>query len=542
MKRTKVILPLLFTTLLTACGGGNGGGSDSKGGTSDNNEPTTLTILMSNDFLKGSNEAKVIDAVEKKFKEDTGKSIKLNTLVYSKGDFADAASNVLPSDKWDAAVSYLGMAGIDDKLIRQNGAANIADHLYEDYCDNIKSKVTTLSSLTTITDEVYGIPSVGESKINAILVRKDWMKQVGYTDDAAEAEASGGTLKQLKTITQFTDMLRKFKQNIQGCSIPLAGAFWDLEYVVTSSAVEGHPSYCSHSVVYKEDGTTVDKVVPGFALENYDEVLKYAYDWSVEGLWEKFESTTTYNTRESWFYNEQTGVYVGNPTVKQLVKVSRKLKKYNPEAELTVIGPLAAGDIDGNIQKGKDGKDIKGFRKEASAYSGLVLNPKSKNNALVLEYLNWVYASKENYELCKYGIEGEDWIKVGDDEYRYPSETYLSSPSYSGTLCLVENINISNRTYADYSDVEKGWFDVAKNAETYEDCINDFFTLKPSDKAYNDFLDAQNKMVTNVIYKAINGSVNPTISHKSETDGIPYFNSVASDYISWLTNQYIQSR
>ena len=85
------------------------------------------------------------------------------------------------------------------------------------------------------------------------------------------------------------------------------------------------------------------------------------------------------------------------------------------------------------------------------AYSGLVINPRSKNQELMLEYLNWVYASKENYELCAYGIEGEDWIRVGEDEFSYPSESYITKPSYSGTLKLLENKNISDRTYTGYT-------------------------------------------------------------------------------------------
>lgn len=542
MKKINKTMLLVAAAVLAGCNGntGNAGDGDS-GGKNPSGETTELTILMSSDYLKGSNEDNVIKAVQEKFLEDTGISIKLNTLVYSKSDFADAASNVLASSSWDAAVSYLGNAGIDDKLIRQNGAADLQDHLLEDYCSNIVDKTSTMSYLTTLTDEVYGIPSVNESKVNAILVRKDWMKRVGYTDDAEEAANSGGTLKLLKTMGQFEDMLTKFRDQIPGCDIPLAGAPWDLEYVVTSGVVEGHPSYCSHSVVYENDGVSVKKVTPGYDIDKYEQVLNYAYQWAKEGLWESFESATTYNTRESWFFNNRVGVYVGNPSVKQLIRVARKFSKYNDNAELTVIGPLAAGGVDGVATLDSQGKEIKAFRKESPAFSGLVLNPKSSKQKVLLQYLNWVYASKENYELCKYGIIGQDWNPVGEDKYTYPRADYLANPSYSGTLCLLENISISNRTFADYTEKELSWFDIAKNAETYEDCLNGFFLKKPTDKAYNDFLDAQNKMVTNVIYKAWNGTVNPLTSHKSQTDGTVNFESEAAEYITWLTNQYIQA-
>ena len=504
-------------------------------------EATQLTVFIASDKVKGTNESKVTEAVERKFEEDTGKAVKLNFLVYNKSDFASAVENSKASSSWDAAVSYLGIAGVDDNLIRQGAAADLQDYLFEDYCKNIADAVgENISSLTTVTGAVYGIPSVCEQKDYGILVRKDWMRQVGYTDDAAEAESSGGSLKLLKTMGQFENMLKKFKTDI-GCTIPLAGAPWDLEYVLTSGVVEGQPSYASHSVIYNADGG-VSEVIPGYLHDNYDEVLDYAYQWSKEGLWEQFESTTTYTTREQWFYSEQVGVYVGNPKIDELIRISRRLKEYNPEAELTVIGPLSAGDADGNVTKDAQGKELKGFRAEASAYSGLVINPRSKNQELMLEYLNWVYASKENYELCAYGIEGEDWIRVGEDEFSYPSESYITKPSYSGTLKLLENKNISDRTYTGYTAAEKKWIATARNAECYEDALTGMFLFKPADETYNNFISAQNKMVTEVIYKAWNGSIDPKVSQPGEADGVKYFYSVASDYVDWMTKQYLLNK
>ena len=235
-------------------------------------------------------------------------------------------------------------------------------------------------------------------------------------------------------------------------------------------------------------------------------------------------------------------MYVGNPKIDELIRISRRLKEYNPEAELTVIGPLSAGDADGNVTKDAQGKELKGFRAEASAYSGLVINPRSKNQELMLEYLNWVYASKENYELCAYGIEGEDWIRVGEDEFSYPSESYITKPSYSGTLKLLENKNISDRTYTGYTAAEKKWIATARNAECYEDALTGMFLFKPADETYNNFISAQNKMVTEVIYKAWNGSIDPKVSQPGESDGVKYFYSVASDYVDWMTKQYLLNK
>ncbi len=528
---------LLATFAFSAIGCGDGGG-----GGGGNDPATKLTVFIASDKEPGTNEKKVTDAVEKKFKQDTGKAIDLNFLVYDKGGFADAVTNSAASSAWDAAVSYLGIAGVDDNLIRIGAAADLQDYLEEDYCENIMDNVgDNLKSLTTVTGSVYGITSVNEVSDYGILVRKDWMKQVGYTDDEAEAAASNGTLKLLKTMGQFEDMLQKFKDNIPGCTTPLAGAPWDLEYVLTAGVVEGQPSYASHSVLYNEDGT-ISEVVPGYLDPNYVKVLDYAYQWSRNNLWEQFESTTKYETREQWFYSEQVGVYVGNPKINELIRVARRLQEYNPAAELTVIGPLCAGDKDGNVTLDKNNQEIKGFRAEDSAYYGMVVNPRSQNQELMLEYLNWVYASQENYELCAYGIEGEDWIKVGNDKYSYPSESYVTTPSYSGTLKLLENINISNRMYAGYSATEVEWISTVRNAATYKGALQGMFLYKPADQIYNDYVAAQNKMVTEVIYKAWNGGVDPKVSHPGEANGVKYFYSVSSDYVNWMTTQYLLAK
>ncbi|MFR1982300.1 MAG: hypothetical protein ACLS4Z_00090 [Christensenellaceae bacterium] len=56
-------------------------------------EATQLTVFIASDKVKGTNESKVTEAVERKFEEDTGKAVKLNFLVYNKSDFASAVEN-----------------------------------------------------------------------------------------------------------------------------------------------------------------------------------------------------------------------------------------------------------------------------------------------------------------------------------------------------------------------------------------------------------------------------------------------------------------
>lgn len=87
-----------------------------------------------------------------------------------------------------------------------------------------------MNATTTLTGEVVGIPSSVKSKTKGILIRKDYMTKAGYTEDKAEAAASGGKLKFCQTIDDFTDMMRKMKAEIPACTMPLIGNSYDIEF------------------------------------------------------------------------------------------------------------------------------------------------------------------------------------------------------------------------------------------------------------------------------------------------------------------------
>ena len=98
-----------------------------------------------------------------------------------------------------------------------------------------------------------------------------------------------------------------------------------------------------------------------------------------------------------------------------------------------------------------------------------------------MQFLNWVYASEDNYNLCRLGIEGEHWVNNGDGTYSYPAgkEEYLTKAPYSGILTLVENQRISNLTYKEYTEEEKSWIEKASNPDWYiqNDLIDYLLTL-----------------------------------------------------------------
>lgn len=161
-----------------------------------------------------------------------------------------------------------GAAGLEETVLNQDVAMDISD-LVSAYGDHISEAVDqeAFYAVTTLTDEVIGVPSVVKTKTRGLLARKDYMTRVGYTESAEEAAASGGSLKLCKTIDDFNDMLVKMKAQIPECTTPLIGNSYDLEFTVLAG-VCGTAGYQYKSVIYNDDGT-VKEVVPGWLSEGY---------------------------------------------------------------------------------------------------------------------------------------------------------------------------------------------------------------------------------------------------------------------------------
>ena len=103
-------------------------------------------------------------------------------------------------------------------------------------------------------------------------------------------------------------------------------------------------------------------------------------------------------------------MFILDPSVKHLISVARKCKSANKNAEFTVIGPLVRDET----------SDKKGFMTNTEATFAACIVKSSKNAMKIIKFLNWVYKNPENYNLCRYGIEGKHWVNNGDGTYSYP--------------------------------------------------------------------------------------------------------------------------
>lgn len=483
-------------------------------------------------YVAGSGENSVKEAIEKKFYEDTGNAIDLKIMYNTHDTFGNQFGGVMSTGQWDAAVSYLGQAGLEETVLNQNVVMDLSNLLAE-HGSNIYNAIDeqAMYATTTYEGDIIGIPSVNKSKIKGILVRKDYMRLAGYTDSKQEAAASNGTLKYCQTINDFTDMLRAMKTKIAACTIPLIGNSYDIEFAILAGAC-GTAGYQYKAVNYNSDGS-VKEVVPGWLSEGYQKMLNYEYLWRKEGLWEADNTIRDDNTRLSDFTNGKTGVYCANANILDLINVTRQVKAVNPNVEFAILQPLDAVDDNGKAIEGS------GAYAEASRTTDcLIVNKRTDNADLIVKYLDWMYSDVKNYELCAYGIEGKHWVDAGEGFYTYPEQykdMYLISRPYSGVFALLHNDEFAYRLFDSYSQEELSWIAKVESAKTIKNATDGMLFYNMPAQEGSNFTLAEANMYQDCAVPTWNGTSDPAITYPAQATA---YRNQAGDYILWLTRQY----
>lgn len=548
MNKSKLLVMVLACLAITGCGGTtdstNSFSNTSNEQLSSNerlpwedvkNNRVTITIYVDESnvygaYVKGVDENVVKEAIEKKFYEDTGNAVNFNILYESHSTFSNAFSPVMGSSAWDCAVSYLGQAGLEDTVLSQDVVLDLTASFRKGGKNILNALGDSIYSVTNFNDEIIGIPSVNITKQKGVLVRKDFMRQVGYTESKEEADSSKGTLTWCRTIKDFDTMIRKMKSEISTCTTPLSGPVYDMEFTLLAGAYKS-TGYQYRAVNYNDDNT-IKEVVPGWISENYGKVLQQEYDWVNDGLWERDNTTISANQRLSNLAAGKSAVYFLNPTITNLIDVARKCKEIDEKAEFTILDPLDAVDENGNVVENSGA-----FAEVSKNTDCLIINKKSNKAPLIIEYLDWMYSNKANYELCAYGIKGEQWkdSSFGDNYYEYTDDYYVTHKPYSGVFALIHNDDISYKIPMQYTETERNWIEKVRNYNCLKNATDGMLFYGASAQVSKDYTTAEAYIYLECATKAWAGTKNP-----SETwgDACTHYRSQASNYIEWLTNQY----
>lgn len=525
------VLSVITAATLFACKSNSGNSSDTGDGGNARPKGKTIVIYAGGpseySWTEGSEEKDVIDYIEQKYYEDTGISLDFKISFWSTDMTSKADAALSGGAQLDMIVSKAGGDGCAVQYVMGSGSGSkyydLSDIL-EEYGKNVMEKIKgePVQTLTTRENEIIGIPSVVNPYNCGILVRKDWMKACGYTDDASEA---GEQYELVDNIQTFTEMCLKMKEKYNLNHV-ITGAPWDLEKVLTLGCY-GTAGYFDYA--YDEEKQLV---IPGFATDEYFKVLSLEYDWVKQGLVSKSSNNILLEAGEANFISGSTGVFVLDPTVQHLIKVARSCKSANAEAEFTILGPLT------------ETKETtkKGFMRTSSAMFAACVMENSSRAIDIVKFLNWMYSSEDNYNLCKYGVVGKHWVNNGDGTYSYPEgkESYLVRPPYSGILAFVENQNVSDLTFKGYTEQELGWIAAAENPDNYfESGTATYLWPVGSGSVRSSYVSAKAVVYGDFVLKAWTGDTEPT-QESFNSFIFTYMSSGGTAYAEMMTKAYNQ--
>ncbi len=101
-------------------------------------------------------------------------------------------------------------------------------------------------------------------------------------------------------------------------------------------------------------------------------------------------------------------------------------------AEIALKKLVPEGELEPFLYINQDMRDMKpgAIRTDFRANNSVVIPASSKNADRTMKFIDWLFSSQENHDLFELGIEGEHWIKDGDNGYKLTDKS--SNYSFQG--------------------------------------------------------------------------------------------------------------
>jgi putative aldouronate transport system substrate-binding protein len=185
------------------------------------------------------------------------------------------------------------------------------------------------------------------------------------------------------------------------------------------------------------------------------------------------------------------------------------LLQYVPEGELEVVS-FYDFSIDG------------AFATDYKAWDFLFVPSTNtdENKVRSLEFLNWVAASQENYDLCAFGVEGLTWEPVGDKQYTIYSDKWEWN---SWTWCRNA---VFERYDANYNETDLAAIDRFHDEAFFEKSVLTGFSFN-ADPVTNQ-ISQYNVALSKYWYAIQDGAIDPD-------EGMAAFRDEAYDAVSIIT-------
>lgn len=275
---------------------------------------------------------------------------------------------------------------------KQNAIADITELVENsDFYDKVDPAIWDSVRLN---GKIYGIPA--ERATPAVTyVRKDWL-------DRLDMEAP-------KTYDEFIDMLRRFKEEIPECEVPITGVLSDTAKFFPEFMQGANPQ------IIRKDGVWIDGMAEDNMLKALEN-LQYAYEQNLLDM--EVVTNTTANCRDQWYLGK-VGVfnYQAGRWGQQL---DDRIRLNVPEEEMMVLPPIEGAEY---MYQG-----VKMY-----CISGKL--PQEKVEQIFEYFLAYMHDGGEGQVLFESGVEGLHWEQ--DGEYRKPLPN-LTNPEETLKKCWVD--------------------------------------------------------------------------------------------------------
>lgn len=373
-------------------------------------EPIELTFFSLNGDLSSARGEAVMDVVEAKILEDTGINCNIN---------------IISSDSFDTSMIALKVAAGELDLISSNmpwtewqtfigkGMLIEMDDLLDQYGANIRTAIDSkLWDTYKVDGKTYVIPVQSPVPFYCgTWVRMDLLEKYGYDVPTTVGEL----IEALTTVcANEPDMIGMTAGHISWIynSGPLQYHPVDAEGNYTSANADG-------TAMREYVRTTTGQII-WFDDEGLKQSLQRSADLYASGVLDPEIFTTTFDHADQLVAADRV-VCVGNAYGFQ------RTADEKPEQKWVFLTNLV-NDING-------GATTWSYSYEVGMHIGIVAT--TKHAAEIVQIIDWICASQENYALATWGVQGTDWDYDEDgyiERFRDESGNYLYSGGLGGII------------------------------------------------------------------------------------------------------------
>lgn len=371
------------------------------------------------------------------------------------------------------------------------------DDLINTYCPDML-EVLPMSWLQggKVNGEIYGIPSAygpSSAQQQLVCVRQDLLEGVGMTE-----------IKTPEDLVEYATKVKEAYPEINGPADiifkPLTRAFQD-EQLTWISGNE-------FAVLGEESG----KVYSYYETETFQKVAKFNEEMYNQGLYSDL-LTTNYNERDS---RMQTGLYIWvEGSLGKNNEIIGTVQANAPEAELETY--LLAPEKD---------KYITGAGGEVLCVPYSAANPEG-----AMKFLNWLYASQENYLFALYGVEGKDYNMVDGRIERITTEDFFYEWMFRNQNYTVFGSDVSD----EYIETYMSWDEGAKTSSAMGFAFNNENVVE-IETAVKEIIQNEMSVIRNG-FVSFDENYATTVQHLKEAGIDEYIAEIQRQYDEFIASQ-----